>query len=81
MDLETYDEEMDGIDDVLLDERLKKISPEWWCRIESYQLADLLRTHVRLALETGTDLGRVKRLLEKVRRATLDATTEGTNHG
>ena len=44
MDLETYDEEMDGIDDVLLDERLKKISPEWWCRIESYQLADLLRT-------------------------------------
>ena len=76
MDLDSYDEEMDGIDSSLIDERLKVMSPRWWCRVEAYQLAEMLKTHVRLANESGTDVNRIKRLLENVRRATLDASLE-----
>jgi hypothetical protein len=75
MTLDSYD------DPVVLDERLKKDSPRAWCRNEAVELADLLTTHVRLANESGTDVKRVIRLLENVRRATLDATMEDTNHG
>ncbi len=77
IDLDSYDEEMDDLSPELLDERMKQYSPAWWCRVEAYRLGDLLKTHVTMALETGTDLRRVMKLLENVRSATLDATMEG----
>lgn len=45
---------------------------EDWIRAETVQLNELLRTHVQLALESGTDPARVLALLRNVRRAVLE---------
>lgn len=41
-------------------------------RGEVCELAELLRTHIDLALSTGTDMARIAALLQRVRRAVLD---------
>lgn len=50
--------------------------PRFWAKTEVGRLQELLELHVKLALETGTDPARVLALLERVRAAILDTTTQ-----
>lgn len=56
--------------------RVEKEAPTLWIRTETYRLCELLRMHVQLALETGTETERIQTLLKNVRRAVLDARSE-----
>lgn len=55
-----------------LEARMRSESPWWWCRIETRRLQELLRLHVDLALESGTDAERVIAFLDRVREAVLN---------